>query len=400
MIAPLIPANEQERLSELNEYSLLDTLPEDDYDNITQLASQICDTPITLITLVDSKRQWFKSAVGIDAQETPREYSFCGHAINMPTEIMVVPDSREDVRFFDNPFVTGAPNVIFYAGVPLVTEKGYALGTLCVIDDKPHVLTNNQLNALRALSISVVRLFELRKSKLQLEKAQTELERKNLELERFASMAAHDLKSPLSNISSIISLLKLQHNAELSPEAEELLLLLDESSQQLRDMVDGILEYTRSEMLLHQQAEEINLSEFFKDLVNLIDHQHKHHITFAANLPSIKTNKQALKQIFLNLIANGIAYNDKQRAEITLGYESTERFYQFWVTDNGIGIAPQHQERVFKLFERGPYMGNEAKSGNGIGLSTVKKLVEKLGGEIKVQSTLGKGTTMFFSLPK
>src|SRR5436190_14980340 len=124
MIPPQTPANEQERLQALYEYDILDTLPEKDFDYLTRIAAQICDTPISLITLIDSSRQWFKSHHGIDVQETGKELSFCAHAINTPQQIMVVPDTRLDERFADNPFVTGEPNAVFYAGVPLVTEKG------------------------------------------------------------------------------------------------------------------------------------------------------------------------------------------------------------------------------------------------------------------------------------
>ena len=162
MIAPKIPANEQERLQALYDYDVLDTLPEKDFDYLTQIAAQICDTPISLITLIDASRQWFKSNHGISVRETERQYSFCAHAINSPQKIMEVHDARLDERFADNPFVTGETNAVFYAGVPLVTESGFALGTLCIIDHKPRSLKEEQLDALRALSSQVVKLLELR----------------------------------------------------------------------------------------------------------------------------------------------------------------------------------------------------------------------------------------------
>ena len=177
MITPKIPVNEQERLQALNEYDILDTIPEKDFDHLTKIASQICNTPISLITIIDSSRQWFKSNYGIDVRETGREYSFCAHAINTPQKIMVVPDTRLDERFADNPFVTGAPNAIFYAGVPLVTEDGYALGTLCIIDNKPRILSEEQFEALRALSEQVMRLLELRKKNKELYEIKEALER-------------------------------------------------------------------------------------------------------------------------------------------------------------------------------------------------------------------------------
>ncbi|HVG41452.1 MAG TPA: GAF domain-containing protein [Chitinophagaceae bacterium] len=177
MITPETPTNEQERLKALYEYDILDTLPEKDFDYLTTIASQICDTPISLITLIDSSRQWFKSHHGLSIEETDKKYSFCAHAINMPYKMMVVPDARYDERFADNPFVTDEPKVVFYAGVPLVTEKGHALGTLCIIDKKPRTLSNKQNEALHALSNQVVKLLELRKNNKELSEIKEALEK-------------------------------------------------------------------------------------------------------------------------------------------------------------------------------------------------------------------------------
>ena len=128
MKIPITPDNEIERLQALREYSILDTLPEQDFEDITKIASEICQTPISLITLIDSNRQWFKSNHGLNVRETARDYAFCAHAINTPDRILIVKDSREDNRFVDNPLVTGYPNVIFYAGVPLINPEGFSLG--------------------------------------------------------------------------------------------------------------------------------------------------------------------------------------------------------------------------------------------------------------------------------
>ena len=170
MKKPDIPHNEKARLSALKSYQVLDTLPESEFDDITQIASEICGTPIALISLIDEKRQWFKSRVGLDAAETPREISFCGHAINEPDRIFEIQDSREDARFKDNPLVEDEPNVIFYAGSPLVDPSGHVLGTLCVIDHEPNNLNDGQKRALKSLGRQVVKQLVLRKELAEVEK--------------------------------------------------------------------------------------------------------------------------------------------------------------------------------------------------------------------------------------
>jgi len=179
MKRPDTPANEIDRLNALKQYSILDTLPEEEYDDITFIASQICQTPISLISLIDENRQWFKSHHGLAATETPREYAFCAHAINNLDEVFMVPDSTKDERFHDNPLVTGSPNVIFYTGVPLVDPQGLGLGTLCVIDNKPKTLNEEQIKAIKALAKQVVLLFQLRRSKEILEENNIDLNEKN-----------------------------------------------------------------------------------------------------------------------------------------------------------------------------------------------------------------------------
>jgi PAS domain S-box-containing protein len=171
MPTPPLPQNEQERLAALRSYHILDTATERDFDELTELASAICGTPIALISLVDKDRQWFKSHHGLEASQTDRALSFCAYAINEPTKLLQVENAKIDERFKENALVTGDPNIVFYAGVPLVDEGGYALGSLCVIDRERRKLTEMQESALKILAAQVISKLKLRKKLLELETA-------------------------------------------------------------------------------------------------------------------------------------------------------------------------------------------------------------------------------------
>jgi GAF domain-containing protein len=165
-----VPANEAERLAALRSYKILDTKPEARFDDLTKLSALICGVPISLISLVDQDRQWFKSKFGLDMNETPRAQAFCTHAIMQP-EMFVVPDASRDERFAQNPLVTGDPHIRFYAGAPLAARDGHLLGTICVIDREPHTLTPAQTEALRIVSRLVIADIELRRDLHELKDA-------------------------------------------------------------------------------------------------------------------------------------------------------------------------------------------------------------------------------------
>lgn len=202
--------DERARLAALRRYRVLDSRPEQRFDDLTLLASQICGTPMALISLVDESRQWFKSKVGLSIDETSRSVSFCAHALGS-REIMVVPDARLDPRFRDNPLVVNDPHIRFYAGAPLVAVEGAALGTLCVIDSIPRELTPDQLNALDALRRQAEAQLELRLNLIELENALAERDRAEDQQERLVK----ELRETLDNVGKLAALMPFCSTCQL-----------------------------------------------------------------------------------------------------------------------------------------------------------------------------------------
>lgn len=225
--------NEKARLQALHQYKILDTDPEKAFDDLTILAAHICETPVALISLIDSERQWFKSRVGIDLTETPREVSFCAVAIQQPN-LFIVPDATKDPRFSANPFVVSDPKVRFYAGAPFSSSDGHPLGTLCVVDVVPRQLTPSQENALLALSRQVQAQFELRKNLMDLRSALEERDRAEAERDRTIVnlQQALDHVQRLSGLLPACSACKLDVTIPANPNA-------------ISGVVDGVMQIAR-----------------------------------------------------------------------------------------------------------------------------------------------------------
>ncbi|HWD92569.1 MAG TPA: GAF domain-containing protein [Verrucomicrobiae bacterium] len=182
-MTPQAKKNEVKRLKVLWQYDILDTVPEEVFDDLTELAARICEAPIALISLVDEDRQWFKSKVGVTLNETSRDISFCAHAVKQQ-ELFIIPDATKDLRFANNPLVISDPKIRFYAGAPLITPDGHALGTLCVIDKVPRELRPDQQQALRVLARHVMTQLELRRHSRELAEANEARDTSTGELEK------------------------------------------------------------------------------------------------------------------------------------------------------------------------------------------------------------------------
>lgn len=207
-----VDVNDAARVAALRRYRILDTDPEQAFDDIALLASQICGTPIALISLLDEDRQWFKARVGLTLRETARNISFCTHAIDRPGEVMIVPDALEDERFARNPLVIDEPKIRFYAGAPLVTPDGHALGTLCVLDLVPRALSDDQIKALEALRRQAQAQLELRRNLIELDHALAERDRAE---QRQAALIA-ELRQSLDRVNKLAGLLPFCSTCQLN----------------------------------------------------------------------------------------------------------------------------------------------------------------------------------------
>ncbi|MCG2418622.1 GAF domain-containing sensor histidine kinase [Aequorivita sp. F47161] len=398
MISPEYPKNEAARIAELKKYDLLDTLSENDFDNITSLIAAICEVPISLITLLDSKRNYFKSHFGLDFNQSPRNISFCGHAIMEDSEIFIVEDATKDDRFYDNPLVLDE-KIRFYAGVPLVNQNGFKLGTLCIFDYKPRQLTKIQITSLKSLGKQTINLFELRLKNKKLIEYQQELQSRNERLTSFAHVVSHDLKSPLANIISLTRLLNDEKNQNLSEDSELYLKYIEESSLTLKNYINGILNFYKADVLLEAQKEDIVLATFFEDIKEIFKTEETE-FSFPKEGVLKNVNKVALTQIFLNLIDNSLKYNLNEKRLVSVSYIEEPNFHKFAIKDNGMGIDLGVQEEIFSLFKTNGIKDRNGKEGTGIGLATVKSLVSKLGGTISLESKLDCGSTFTFTIQK
>ncbi|GEA05128.1 hypothetical protein KUL17_40250 [Alteromonas sp. KUL17] len=396
MKAAPLPQNEDERLAELLSYDVLDTEAEQLFDDLTALASQICETPIALISLIDPNRQWFKSRVGLDAEETSRDIAFCSHAI-LQSDVFEIPNATLDPRFHDNPLVTGAPDIRFYAGAPLITPSGHAIGTLCAIDSKPRKLTETQKASLQTLSKSVV--------------AHLELKRKNRELERtsqfksdFLSYVSHEIRTPLNAINTFSQLLEGEaQKLNLPSSFTTPLSHVSQSGERLLEIVNSVLDIKQIEAgKMRVMPRAVNTKDFFTHLFSLTKIRAEDSgIVFSTSIDdavpgSLFFDDTKFGQVALNLLSNAIKFtNHGKSVKAQVKYKSGKVIFN--VIDQGIGMSDDYQKRLFTPFER---MENARQiSGTGLGLNISKRLVELMDGSIKVSSKLNHGTRISVTLP-
>ncbi len=392
MIVPALPKDEDDRLSALYSYGILDSEAEADFDDLVKLASYITNTPISLITLVDKDRQWFKSKVGLDDNETSREVAFCAHAIHQDS-LMVVPDATKDARFEENPLVTGNPDIRFYAGMPLSTPGGYKLGTLCVIDNKPRELTPEQVSSLEILGNHVMKLMELRRRN-------EEMKRLGELHKRLLSIIGHDLRSPINNIRSMIAL-ATEHDLSIE-ELNSMLPGLKKSVDSTSLLLNNLLEWASSQlhtrtifkkplplMKMAHSLIESNQALFQSKNNTVLNHIDADHIALG--------DRHMTDFILRNLLMNANKFTEN--GLITLHSEVTDDAVRLIIQDTGPGIDASILPYVFDWDVKTSTTGSQGEKGSGLGLPMSFEFAQSQEGTLSVESTLGSGTRFIITLP-
>ncbi|MGM4917950.1 ATP-binding protein [Tardiphaga sp. 813_E8_N1_3] len=384
-IARLHP-NEAERLKALRSYGILDTAFEPSFDDITKIASYVCQTPISIISLVDDGRQWFKSEIGLGVRQTPMDQSICAHAI-LEHSFLEVEDVTGDPRFNCNPLVTGEPHVRFYAGALLRTPDGLPLGTVCVLDDKPRVLSTEQREVLAALARQVMAQMEFRRA-LHLS------DRLQRNISRLMAVAGHDLKQPLQVM--IMAIDRIRNKLTDEKDRERLGYAID-AGMRMAEELDRLAETSVMDAGFGiPNLRSFPISDVFE---SIIANWRLHADAKGLDLVVIPSKAQVvsdpgmLRAILGNLVGNAIKYTDHGR--VLVGCRKHGNALTIEVLDSGTGIPAEQLSAIFDAF----HQINPASEGLGLGLSIVRRTAEALGHVIEVKSDLTHGSHFTVKVP-
>lgn len=405
MIPPQPLPHENERLVSLFRYDLLDTPRESDFDDLVKMAAQLCGVEIALISLVDENRQWFKACTGLDATETPREISFCGHAIHQD-DIFEIPDAHLDERFADNPLVTGAPYIRFYAGQPLQSVEGYKLGTLCLIDSQPKCLTPQQRDILRFLATQVEKQFDLRLSLRQavqnsdmLQVQSERLEEGNQIREQLISVLAHDLRSPIASLEAIVSAFEQDYLG-----AEDLLALIQQLRPELTKtslQLNQVLVWAQRQMSSALRMEPFSVAAIAEQSLEWVQERAKVkqvELRQALEMELCCLGDPELIHIVLrNLLVNAVKYCRKDDQVILFAYEEAGEVV-LGVQDTGLGMSPETLEKLRQHQRLASMAGTDAEQGFGLGLLLCHIYLQRMQSQLFIDSVLGEGSTFSFRL--
>lgn len=415
--APFAP-DEEERALSLEHLEVLDSAPEQGFDDVVLLATTLCDTPIALVSLVDRERQWFKACIGLPVSETHRDLAFCAHAILAPDEVLVVEDATRDPRFQHSDLVLGPPYIRFYAGAPIRTEAGYPLGTVCVIDTRPRTLSDAQRAALQALARQTAALLQLRLLQKQREKRASELEaqlqeaqaqhreaqeslrhaRRVSSLGMLTASIAHDINNLLQVLGASLQMahLRARRPAEVERFSQTGLQAVEQGGKLIRHLLANVRqdgpELVCIDISAHIDSARALLAGTLGESIELT-------FDLAARDAGVMCDEVQLQAVLLNLLSNsrdamqgrGRVHIATQLLQLVGDPQLNDGAYlMLSVTDDGPGMSAELASRVCDPF----FTTKQAGHGTGLGLAQAREFAHHTGGEVRIETAPGAGTTM------
>lgn len=403
MIEAELPSNEPERLYALNQYQIMDTEDEECFNDLVQLAASICNVPISIISLLDDKRSWFKSAHGVECgAEVDRKFSICSHAILQP-DVFIVEDTSLDERFVDNPTLNGDLNVRFYAGAPLKTSDGQILGTLCILDSKPRKLEPSQIEALRILAHQVMVHLELRKSHRALEVSNEKLKEINFNKDKFFSIIAHDLRAPFHGILGFSEVLETEIDDLDEKGIRDIAGYLRSTAHATFRLLENLLQWAMSEGgAIIYRPQDVQIEQVFQTVFEVLGAmaQKKNVILHNDADPrlTVHVDLNMMTSVLQNLTSNAIKFT-RSGGHVYLSAHKVNEEIHIAVRDTGIGMPEEQIREFFMRQQPKSIKGTDGEKGTGLGLLLCRQFVEKNNGRIEINSKPNEGTTFTIMIP-
>jgi signal transduction histidine kinase len=395
---------ELQRLAALESYALFGTASESTFDEIVALAAEICDSKIGLISLVGEHNIWFKARFGFEAQSSARDGSFCSHAI-LHDDVLVIEDARKDARFSSRPLVicNTEDTVRFYAGAPLITSDGLAIGVICAIDDQPKQLTALQIRTLKVLANQVMAQMELHKSLRQVRAHGEQMKMLNQNKDKFFSIIAHDLRAAFHGILGFSEVLDTELDDLDTDSIRKIASYLNHSSQSTFKLLENLLEWAMLENgSMRFRPQRIRLESIIDTVATGLDLSAKQkniQLNFQIDASiMVEADLHMVQSLVHNLISNALKFTP-QGGQIHISQDQIDQHVRVMVKDNGVGMSAQQCARLFRAESSQSTKGTMGEVGTGLGLLLCKQFVEQHQGNIGVDSTLDTGSVFWFTLP-